>query len=139
MTEAEADYYAEQEALYRTFQDENFISNVLSGIIKPALNTIGFGGGNKTIGKLKVHDFGLGDIVIKYTQVPGALISRAIEFSPVGYVKALHNMYQMFKSRHELADVYGSTSPMRSAPNSSSRRTPPSEKPRWPLAARLPA
>ena len=103
MTEAEADYYAEQEALYRTFQDENFISNVLSGIIKPALNTIGFGGGNKTIGKLKVHDFGLGDIVIKYTQVPGALISRAIEFSPVGYVKALHNMYQMFKSRHELA------------------------------------
>ena len=103
MTEAEADYYAEQEALYRTFQDENFISNVLSGIIKPALNTIGFGGGNKTIGGLKVHDFGLGDIVIKYTQVPGALISRAIEFSPVGYVKALHNMYQMFKSRHELA------------------------------------
>lgn len=103
MTEAEADYYAEQEALYRTFQDENFISNVLSGIIKPALNTIGFGGGNKTIGKLKVHDFGLGDIVIKYTQVPGALISRAIEFSPAGYVKALHNMYRMFKSRHELA------------------------------------
>ena len=103
MTEAEADYYAEQEALYRTFQDENFISNVLSGIIKPALNTIGFGGGNKTIGGLKVHDFGLGDIVIKYTQVPGALISRAIEFSPAGYVKALHNMYQMFKSRHELA------------------------------------
>lgn len=103
MTEAEADYYAEQEALYRTFQDENFISNVLSGIIKPALNTIGFGGGNKTIGGLKVHDFGLGDIVIKYTQVPGALISRAIEFSPAGYVKALHNMYRMFKSRHELA------------------------------------
>ena len=103
MTEAEADYYAEQEALYRTFQDENFISNVLSGIIKPALNTIGFGGGNKTIGKLKVHDFGLGDIVTKYTQVPGALVSRAIEFSPVGYVKALCNMYQMFKSRHELA------------------------------------
>lgn len=103
MTEAEADYYAEQEALYRTFQDENFISNVLSGIIKPALNTIGFGGGNKTIGGLKVHDFGLGDIVIKYTQVPGALISRAIEFSPAGYIKALCNMYQMFKSRHELA------------------------------------
>lgn len=105
MTEAEADYYAEQEALYRTFQDDNFISTVLSGIVKPALNTIGFGGATPLIkGKdLKTHDFGLGDIVVKYTQVPGALISRAIEFSPAGYVKALHNLYQMFKSRHELA------------------------------------
>lgn len=105
MTEAEADYYAEQEALYRTFQDDNFISTVLSGIAKPTLNTIGFGGATPLIKgkKLMTHDFGLGDIVVKYTQVPGALISRAIEFSPAGYVKALYNMYQMFKSRHELA------------------------------------
>ena len=41
--------------------------------------------------------------MVKYTQVPGALSSRASEFSPAGYVKALHNLNQMFKSRHELA------------------------------------
>lgn len=105
MTEAEADYYAEQEALYRTFQDDNFFSTVLSEIAKPALNTLGFGGATPLIKgkKLMTHDFGLGDIVVKYTQVPGALISRAIEFSPAGYIKALCNLYQMFKSRHELA------------------------------------
>lgn len=105
MTEAEADYYAEQEALYRTFQDDNFFSTVLSEIAKPALNTLGFGGATPLIKgkKLMTHDFGLGDIVVKYTQVPGALISRAIEFSPAGYIKALRNLYQMFKSRHELA------------------------------------
>lgn len=89
MTEEEAAEWATQEALYRSFQDDTIIGKILREI-KGALNVIGFGdtgdGANK---KLKRHTFGVGDLVMKYTQVPGALITRAIEFSPLGYVKAI--------------------------------------------------
>lgn len=87
LTAEEAQQFAEDEALYRTFQDETFVGRKL-GQIKNLLND----------GK----DFGLGDIVVKYTQVPGALITRAYEFSPLGYAKALRNMYSMFSARQKL-------------------------------------
>jgi hypothetical protein len=89
MTEEEAAEWATQEALYRSFQDDTIIGKILREI-KGALNVIGFGdtgdGANK---KIKRHTFGVGDLLTKYTQVPGALITRAIEFSPLGYVKAI--------------------------------------------------
>ena len=103
LTEAEAQQFAEDEALYRTFQDDTAVATLL-GEVKKALNVVGFGG-EKTLAagrELKTHDFGLGDIVVKYTQVPGALITRAYEFSPLGYAKAIVNMYDMFKARQTL-------------------------------------
>lgn len=104
MTLEEAQQFAEDEALYRTFQDETLIGKGL-GALKRALNFIGVDGGtDRSVldTKLRTHDFGLGDIVVKYTQVPGALVTRAVEFSPLGYAKALYNMYQMFSARREL-------------------------------------
>ena len=83
LTDEEIREFAREEARYRTFQDENIISEVF-GKIKKALNTIG------------TEEFGLGDFVIKYTQVPGALLMRSLEFSPAGYIK-------MFKTMAEVA------------------------------------
>ena len=37
-----------------------------------------------------MHEFGLGDLLTKYTQVPGALVHRSIEFTPAGYAKAIY-------------------------------------------------
>ena len=65
---------AHVDALYRTFQDNNVISNLFTKI-KKALN----------LGK----NFGIGDIVLKYPKTPGALLSRGIEYSPAGFVQSL--------------------------------------------------
>ena len=103
LTEVEAQQFAEDEALYRTFQDDTAVSTIL-GEVKKALNVVGFGDGKPLVAgrALKTHDFGLGDIVVKYTQVPGALFTRAYEFSPLGYAKAVVNLHDMFKARQEL-------------------------------------
>lgn len=89
ITQAEAEAWAQQEALYRSFQDDTFVGGLL-GNLKSILNTVGFGRTGKKMGRLEIKEFGLGDFVQKYTQVPGALITRAIEFSPVGYAKAIY-------------------------------------------------
>jgi len=65
---------ANQMGLYRTFQDDNVISNFFSGL-KKLLN----------LGK----DFGLGDIVIKYPKTPANILARGIEYSPFGFVKTV--------------------------------------------------
>ena len=88
VTQAEAEAWAKQEALYRAFQDDT-LPGALLGQMKDAMNLIGTGDSGKRIRGRTVHEFGLGDLVQKYTQVPGALMSRAVEFSPVGYGKAL--------------------------------------------------
>ena len=89
ITTEEAKAWADQEALYRSFQDETYVGKVL-GLLKNGLNTIGIGKSGKKIGGLEIKEFGLGDFVQKYTQVPGALITRALEFSPTGYLKAIY-------------------------------------------------
>ena len=89
ITMEEAKAWADQEALYRSFQDETYVGKVL-GLLKNGLNTIGIGKSGKKIGGLEIKEFGLGDFVQKYTQVPGALITRALEFSPTGYLKAIY-------------------------------------------------
>lgn len=84
----EAQEMAEQDALYRSFQDDTLPGRILSGI-KNALNNVGF---SKQSKNGLIYTWGLGDLVQKYTQVPGALISRAVEFSPLGYLKAVHSL-----------------------------------------------
>ncbi|MCF2718045.1 hypothetical protein LWE69_12795 [Paenibacillus sp. UKAQ_18] len=64
---------AGQYGKYVTFQDKNSISKFLS-TVKRGLNA----------GK----DFGIGDLVLKYPNTPGALLMRALEFSPVGFVRS---------------------------------------------------
>ena len=97
ITQAEAEAWAREEALYRSFQDDTFVGSML-GNIKNLFNTVGVGKSGKKMGKLDIKEFGLGDLVQKYTQVPGALITRAIEFSPTGYLKAIYNTAQFIKA-----------------------------------------
>lgn len=97
VTQEEARAWAEQEALYRAFQDDT-LPGALLGQMKDAMNLIGTGDSGKRIRGRTVHTFGLGDLVQKYTQVPGALMSRAVEFSPVGYGKALWTLAQAARS-----------------------------------------
>lgn len=95
ITIEEAREIAEMEALSRSFQDDTMIGAVMHGM-KEVLNLLpGFGDSGKRIHGLKVHNFAPGDFLLKYTQVPGALIHRAIEFSPTGYLKAAYHIGQI--------------------------------------------
>ena len=67
---------ANQMAKYMTFQDDSWMSDFLIKS-KVWLNTVGING------------FGLGDLVIKYTKVPGNVIARTFDYSPIGLIKAL--------------------------------------------------
>jgi hypothetical protein len=64
-----ADHYGK----YVTFQDNNIISKGLTSF-KKGLN----------VGK----DFGFGDLVLKYPKTPGALLMRALEYSPAGFIRS---------------------------------------------------
>lgn len=65
---------AHLDGLYRTFQDENALSNLFSGI-KRLLNA------NK--------EFGIGDSILKYPKTPANLLMRGIDYSPAGFVKTI--------------------------------------------------
>jgi hypothetical protein len=67
---------AHLDALYRTLKDDNVASRVLGGV-KKALNKLG----------TKDGKFGMGDLVVKYTGVPGSLLSKSIDYSPAGFIK----------------------------------------------------
>ena len=97
MTMEEAIQAAEQEMLYRTFQDDTLVGTTLSQLKKLG-NLVGFGDSGQKIGGLTVHEFGLGDLLTKYTQVPGALVHRAIEFTPAGYAKAIYALVMAQKN-----------------------------------------
>ena len=97
ITQEEAETWAHEEALYRSFQDDTFVGSFL-GNLKNLFNTVGVGNSGKKLGKANIKEFGLGDLVQKYTQVPGALITRALEFSPTGYLKAIYNTAQFAKA-----------------------------------------
>jgi len=70
---------ADQYGKYITFQDDNVISRMAIGL-KKGLN----------VGK----DFGLGDLVLKYPKTPGALLARALEYSPAGFLKSAYQIAQ---------------------------------------------
>ncbi|MEK4139666.1 hypothetical protein NST48_01725 [Paenibacillus sp. FSL M7-0547] len=59
---------------YATFQDNNALATGFTKF-KRGLN---FG-----------KDFGLGDLIIKYPKTPGALLMRAVEYSPAGFLRTI--------------------------------------------------
>lgn len=65
---------AGEEGLYRTFQDKSLIARYLSGS-KKLLNF------NRS--------FGVGDLVLKYPKTPGNLVAKGLDYSPVGFAKAI--------------------------------------------------
>lgn len=64
---------AEDYGKYMTFQDKNFLSDAAVNLRDKVLNA----------GK----DFGLGNIVLNYPKTPANILMRAIDYSPLGYVK----------------------------------------------------
>lgn len=74
-----------QEALYRTFQDKNVLSDAAIGV-RNALN------------KAHIGDIGVGDIMLPFAQVPSNLGARAIEYSPAGLGVAAADFINMIDS-----------------------------------------
>ena len=74
-----------QEALYRTFQDKNVLSDAAIGV-RNALN------------KAHIGDVGAGDIVLPFAQVPSNLGARAIEYSPAGLLVSAADFINMLDS-----------------------------------------
>ena len=75
---------AVQDGLYRTFQDDNVISEAFSRI-KRSLNKLS----SKVTG---TERFGLGDAVIKYPKTPGAILDRGIDYSPAGFFNTVFEL-----------------------------------------------
>jgi hypothetical protein len=67
---------AHHDALYRTFQDENALSNLFVGL-------------KRLLNKPTGGDFGLGDFVLKYPKTPANLLARGLEYSPAGFFKVV--------------------------------------------------
>lgn len=68
--------------MYRTFQDDNVLSNQFSKI-KQWFN-------NWTVNVPGLEGkFGLGDLVIKYPKTPANILARGIEYSPFGFAKMI--------------------------------------------------
>lgn len=104
LTKEMVDKMAENEQLYRSVQRDTLIGEWLQGG-KDWLNVIGFGTSNgKTVGKKKlaVKDFGLGDFVNKYSKVPGAIATTLMEYTDLGYAKAIYNLYAMAYSNTQI-------------------------------------
>jgi hypothetical protein len=66
---------AHLEAMRSVYQDENFLSSRMNDFRR----MLNFGPTRK---------FGLGQVVMPFTQVPGSILLRGIETSPLGFVKA---------------------------------------------------
>jgi hypothetical protein len=86
VTKATTDMEAEARdfAAYKTFTDDNPASQFFGGL-RAVLN------GNFTA-KQRVenrHQWGLGSILIKFPRVPGALLMRTLEYSPISLAQAL--------------------------------------------------
>jgi hypothetical protein len=87
---------ANEEALFATFQDDTLIGTMLE-YFGQGLNYIGFG--KKKFSKMKFspREFGLKDFFVKYTRVPGAIVTRGLDYSPAGALKAIYSMFGMKK------------------------------------------
>lgn len=82
---------ADQYGKYATFQDNNLISKGLTNL-KKGLNF--------------KQDFGIGDLVLKYPKTPGALLMRALEYSPAGFLRSASVLARpWFKKEPNTAEV----------------------------------
>lgn len=88
---------ADQYGRYVTFQDNNAISRGLVWL-KRGLNF--------------KQDFGLGDLILKYPKTPGALLMRALEYSPAGFVRSWMILSRPWRNKGEvnMAEVVNSLS-----------------------------
>ena len=79
---------ARNDALTRTWQDNNKFTRFVSGI-KKGLNVV------------NIRGYGLGDVFIKFVKTPANLTKAVVDFSPVGLVKSLSVDAVKFKNAVE--------------------------------------
>ena len=84
--EAEVQENAEQAGLYVTFQDETRLSEGAVKLKRGLNKFFGLGPDGKR--------WGLGDFLIKYPKTPANLFSRALDYSPVGYLYSLATLLE---------------------------------------------
>lgn len=75
-----------RESEFVTFQNDSALANFMSKT-KSLLNRMHIDPNKKFL--KEIGEFGLGDLTIKYTRVPGNIITRGFEYSPMGYLKLL--------------------------------------------------
>ncbi|MGM9935911.1 MAG: hypothetical protein ACI38A_01060, partial [Candidatus Ornithomonoglobus sp.] len=91
-TPAEMEKMIRGEMLYRTFQDDTLPAKMLNDIHN-ALNRVGIG----KVDANGIHEFGVGDLLTPYTTVGGNIVSRTVEYSPLGALKAIYDIAQISK------------------------------------------
>ncbi|MVP00340.1 hypothetical protein [Paenibacillus lutrae] len=72
---------ADEYGKYVTLQDDSLIAQGLQG--------------TKRLLNLR-QDFGIGSLVLKYPKTPGNIITRALEYSPAGFLKAAYELAEPF-------------------------------------------
>lgn len=84
-------------ARFRTFQDNSRLAEIAQGV-HDLFNFVGVGdSGRRSRGGHVIHSYGLGDVVIAYPRVPGNVVSRALEYSPVGFAKGAYDWFRVIK------------------------------------------
>jgi hypothetical protein len=84
---------ADEAGRYATFQDDTLLSQGAE-FLKKGLNKLTDVPAQKLVEKwglpksLSTEGFGIGDIVLKYAKTPANLIMRAIDYSPMGFLRA---------------------------------------------------
>lgn len=84
-------------ARYRTFQDNSRLAEIAQGA-HDLFNLVGVGdSGRRSRGGHVIHSYGFGDVLIAYPRVPGNVVSRALEYSPVGFAKGAYDWFRVIK------------------------------------------
>lgn len=81
---AEMIQIATEEALQRTWQDNNTYSNAVSGI-------------REFLNLAKINGYGIGDMVMPFVKTPANLTKAIVDFSPLGAINALIKTSQFNK------------------------------------------
>lgn len=81
------DTRGEEQAKYRTFQDDTRLSRAMLEA-RDALNNIGTSG------------FGAGDLLMPFARVPANLVTRAVEYSPLGLANGTVELVGVLQKAH---------------------------------------
>lgn len=82
-------HIADSYSKYATFQDSTVLANLLTKA-KKGLNKY----------TTSSEEFGLGDLILKYPKTPGNLVTRALEYSPVGLLRSASLLRQAYRTKN---------------------------------------
>jgi hypothetical protein len=94
---------ADEAGRYATFQDDTLLSQG-ADMLKQGLNKITDMPMQKLVEmglpkKYSLEGFGLGDVVLKYAKTPANLVMRALDYSPVGFVRSIMELAPLAYNR----------------------------------------